>query len=166
MIFLQVLLYISLFAFLVFITSVLIGVPCLPTHKKQAIKMVGLAGLEPGMKAVDLGSGAGRILFLAAKTGANVTGYELNPFLVFWTKLLVKMRGLTGKVDIRMKSLYDADLKDVDVVFAFLFPKPMKILGPKLFAELKPGARIVSYAFSIPGKLPVHQEEGLLVYKV
>jgi cyclopropane fatty-acyl-phospholipid synthase-like methyltransferase len=149
----------------VFLVSIFIGVPCLPTHPAQARKMMELAKLKPGMKAVDLGSGHGRLVFLAAQSGATVTGYELNPFLVWWSRMVAKVRGLKN-VDIKLKSIYEADLRDVDVVFAFLMDGPMKKLSPKLFSELKPGATIVSYTFSAPGHEPILREQGIWVYKV
>lgn len=150
--------------FLIFSTSVFIGVPPLPAHLAQAKKMVELAKLTRGMKAVDLGSGTGRLLFLAAQSGANVVGYELNPFLVLWTKLLIKLKGLTGQVEVRWKSIYKADLENVNVVFAFLFPQPMKILGPKLFSELPDNAKIFSYVFQIPGHTSDRVVEGIYCY--
>jgi tRNA A58 N-methylase Trm61 len=155
-----------LFLFLVFVISVLIGVPFLPTHRKQANTMIALAELKPGMTVVDLGSGAGRLLFAAAAVGAEAIGYELNPFLVLWTKLMIKVKGLNGQVTVKWQSLYQADLHNVDVVFAFLFPTPMQKLSPKLFSELKPGAKIISYVFAIPDKKPIITKEGILVYQV
>lgn len=145
--------------------SAAIGVPFLPTHRKQAIKMIEFANIQPGMTVVDLGSGAGRLMFLAAKKGANVIGYELNPFLVLWTWLMIKIKRLTN-VKVKMRSLYEADLKNVDVVLAFLFPEYMKKLEPKLFSEMKPGSTIISYSFSIPHHTPLVQEEGIMVYKI
>lgn len=128
--------------------------------------MIEIAALRPGMRAVDLGSGAGRLLFLAAKRGAAIVGYELNPILYLWTLLIIKLKGLSGRVSVRWRSLYRADLSEADVVFAFLLPKPMERLAPKLFTELKPGATIISYAFSIPKRAPVRKEQGIFVYRV
>ena len=164
--FLDILGLFACFVFVIFLISSLIGVPCLPTHLKQAKKMIALANLKPGMKAVDLGSGNGRLLFLAAKTGASSVGYELNPILVGWTKIAIFLRRFTGQVTVHLKSIYKADRKEVDVVFAFLMPGPMKLLGPKLFSELKPGARIYSYTFSIPDHEPISRENGIWVYQV
>lgn len=155
-----------LFIFLVFSVSVFIGVPPLSTHKAQAIKMIEMAELRSGMKAVDLGSGTGRLLFLAAKRGVNIDGYELNPFLFFWTKLVSKLFGYENKVNVYLNSIYKADVKNADVVFAFLFPEPMKKLSSKLFSEMKTGTKIVSYAFEFPDKKPMIKEDGILIYKV
>lgn len=148
------------------IVSSVIGVPFLPTHRDQARRMMEFAALRPGMRAIDLGSGAGRLLFLAAERGAVVVGYELNPILYLWTLLIIRLKGLSGRVSARCQSFYQADLSSADVVFAFLLPKPMKRLAPKLFTELKPGAVVISYAFSIPGRAPIKKEQGIFVYKV
>lgn len=153
-------------ALVTLVVSAVIGVPFLPTHRKQAIAMIQLAELRPGMRVIDLGSGAGRLLFLAAAEGAEAVGYELNPTLYLWTLMVIKLKGLTGRVTVRCRSLYQADISRADVVFAFLFPKPMVKLAPKLFTELKSGATIISYAFSIPGHTPVKKEQGIFVYKV
>ncbi len=153
-------------AALVMFISVFVGVPFVPTHRKQAHTMITLAGIRSGTKVIDLGSGAGRLLFLAAAHGAQAVGYELNPLLYIWTKIMIVLKGLSGRVEVRFQSLYHADVRQADVVVAFLFPKPMERLGPKLFAELPPGARIVSYAFPIPGHEPVLKQEGIFVYEV
>jgi cyclopropane fatty-acyl-phospholipid synthase-like methyltransferase len=152
--------------FFVAVISAVVGVPYLSVHKKQRIKMMELAGLKPGQKIVDLGSGIGNLLFLASEQGVSAVGYELNPFLVLVNRCLILKKNLKDRVSVRMKSLYQADLKDVDVVFAFLLPEPMKKLESKLFNELKPGALILSYAFPIPNREPVKKEQGIFVYRV
>lgn len=153
-------------AALVMFISVVVGVPFVPTHQKQARLMMELAGVAPGLTVIDLGSGAGRLLFLAAARGAAAIGYELNPLLCLWTKIMIALKGQKGQVQVLCRSLYDADVKGADVVLTFLFPKLMAKLGPKLFAEMKSGSRIVSYAFSIPGHEPVKKEQGIFVYQV
>lgn len=155
---------------LVFLLIVLVfsplflGVPFLPTHRKQAIKMMELAQIKPGMKMVDLGSGAGRLLFLAAKSGAQATGYELNPFLVLWTKLVIALTGQQDKVKVYYKSIYDADIKDMDVIMMFLYPPHMKKMVEKL-REAKPGTIILSYTFALPEWQLIKKEQGIYVYK-
>ncbi len=141
-----------------------LGVPFLPTHRKQAIKMMELAQIKPGMKVVDLGSGAGRLLFLAEKFGAKVVGYELNPFLVLWTKLVVLLIGKQDTIKVLYKSIYDADIKDMDVILLFLYPPHMKKMVEKL-KEAKPGALIVSYAFALPEWELIKKEQGIYLYR-
>jgi len=150
-------------AVLVF-SPLFLGVPFLPTHRQQALKMMELAKIKPGMKVVDLGSGAGRLLFLAQSFGANATGYELNPFLVLWTKFIIFLKRKKG-IKVFYKSIYDADIADMDVIFLFLYPPHMKKLTDKIFAEMKDDATILSYVFEFPNHKPVAKEQGIFVYK-
>lgn len=161
-----VLSFLGILLMLIMVWSVFAGVPFVPTHLPQAKRMMELGGVGPGKTIIDLGSGAGRILFLAARLGANSIGYELNPFLYFWTKYEIWKRGLTGRVKVYFKSLYKADVSSADIVYSFLFPKPMIRLEPKLMSEMKPGAKIISYAFKMPGVVPAIKEQGIYVYEV
>lgn len=163
---LSFLLYFLVFVLVAFTFSPLfLGVPFLPTHRKQARKMMELAQIKPGMKVIDLGSGAGRLLFLAAKSGAQATGYELNPFLVVWTKIMIFLKGKRGQIKVFYKSIYDADVTQADVIMMFLYPPHMKKLEAKIFAEAKPDVKMVSYVFQFHSYKPVANEEGIFVYK-
>lgn len=142
-----------------------LGVPFLPTHRKQARKMMEMAQIKPGMKVIDLGSGAGRLLFMAADLGATVAGYELNPFLVLWTKLMILLKGKSGQIKVFYKSIYDADIADADVIFLFLYPSHMKKLTDKIFVEMKDDAVILSYVFEFRNYTPVTKEEGIRLYR-
>ncbi len=166
MIFVSILAALLGLAALIMFISVFVGVPFVPTHKKQARFMMELTGISPGMNVIDLGSGAGRLLFLAAARGASTIGYELNPFLCWWTRLEARFKKIASQVTIKRQSIYDADVSQADVVLAFLFPEAMKRLGAKLFAEMRPGSLIASYAFSIPGHEPIKKEQGIFVYQV
>jgi len=163
---LQFFFYLVLALLLIFVFSPLfLGVPFLPTHQKQARKMIELAQIKPGMKVVDLGSGAGRLLFLSAKSGAEATGYELNPFLILWTKMVIFFKRRQNQVKVFYKSIYKADISEADVIFLFLYPPHMKKLADKIFMECKPGAKIVSYVFKFPERAPILSEEGIFVYE-
>ncbi len=127
--------------------------------------MMELGQVGPGKQVIDLGSGAGRLLFLAASRGAVAHGYELNPFLVWWTRLVARLRGLSSRVTVERASIYSADVSKADVVFTFLFPGPMERLAPVLFKTMKPGATLVSYTFSISNATLHTKEQGIFVYK-
>lgn len=116
------------------------------------------------MKVIDLGSGAGRLLFMAAKYGARSTGYELNPFLVLWTRLIIFLKR-NKEIKVFYRSIYDADIADADVIFLFLYPPHMKKLEAKIFNEAKPEAKILSYVFQFHNYTPIANEEGIFVYK-
>lgn len=148
------------------ISSVFLGVPFFPTRRKDARQMIELAKIKPGDRVVDLGSGAGRLLFLAVQRGAQATGYELNPFLLWWTRFLIIIKGFSGQARVIGRSLFSADLRQADVVLVFLSPNFMRRLEPKLFAELKSGARIISCAFSLSHHQPIIKQPGIFVYQV
>jgi cyclopropane fatty-acyl-phospholipid synthase-like methyltransferase len=151
---------------LLMLISIIVGVPFIPVKNNQTQKMIALANLKLGMTVIDLGSGAGQFLFKSAKLGANAIGYELNPILCIWTRILIFLRGLRNKVKINCQSIYKANLSNVDIVFTYLMPGPMEKLADKLFSELKPGAKIISFAFAIPDCTPLKQEGRIFVYLI
>ncbi|TSA46497.1 SAM-dependent methyltransferase, partial [bacterium] len=77
-------------AILVGITVVLYyftqGALFVPTHRDKVKKIIELAHVQPGEKAVDLGSGDGRILIALAQAGADAHGFEINPLLIIWSR--------------------------------------------------------------------------------
>ena len=56
-----------------------INVPTTDEKVEQIIKILDLKGKN---KAVDLGSGDGRLIIALAKSGVEAHGYEINPLLV------------------------------------------------------------------------------------
>ncbi|MEK6234549.1 MAG: PQQ-binding-like beta-propeller repeat protein, partial [Planctomycetales bacterium] len=124
-----------------------------PTPRDVVEKMIDAAELKPDEVVVDLGSGDGRILFAAAKRGARAVGYEINPRLVEQSREEATRLRLSNRVTIRREDLFQADLSEVDVVFTYLQSHRLERLLPN-FKQLKPGARIVSHAFTIPGVAP------------
>ncbi len=102
---------------------------------------------------VDVGCGDGRVIREAAKrSGVRCRGYEINPllFAIAWL-LSLGRRG----VSVRCRNFWNEDLGEADVVFCYLFPDVMPRLAKKLEKELRPGARVVSCNFPLPGWRPV-----------
>ena len=58
--------------------------------------------------------------------------------------------GVKSLVTIEAKDLFTADLRDANVIAVFLLPQQLEKLLPQ-FEKLKPGVRIVSHQFAIPG---------------
>ena len=135
-----------------FVYTLFNGAVSVPTKRSAARKMVELAGLKPEEKAVDLGSGGGRLMFALAESqpGAEVHGYEINPVLVLWTKWEIRRRGLRGRVHAHWRGLMRCDTGGFDVVTVYLIPKLMARLEGKLRHELRPGARVISNFFAFP----------------
>lgn len=145
---------------LFFMISVLVGlvqtrgVPFVSTPAKNFDAICQAAGIKSGEKVYDLGCGKAHFLVLAAqKYGAKGVGYELSlwPYLWGWFNIW----NHHADVKIRLADFFKADLSDADVVFCYLFPEIMAKLEPKFKQELKPTARVVSYAFKLPQTEPV-----------
>ena len=125
-------------------------VPYVPTPENVVAKMLELVNLKPADVLFDLGSGDGRIVVTAArKYGVRGVGYDLNPERIQEANENAKKAGVTGKVEFRQKDLFTADLHDATVVTLYLLPSVNLKLRPKLFAELKPGSRVVSHDFDM-----------------
>jgi hypothetical protein len=96
----------------------------------------------------DLGCGLGGPLARvgALRPDARLSGVEAAP--LNW--LVARLR-LRGRADIRLGSLWDADLSRCDVAYAYLSPAPMSRLWEKACAEMRPGSLFVSNSFAVPG---------------
>jgi predicted RNA methylase len=127
------------------------GINFVPTPEPVAEEMLNLARVQEGETVYDLGSGDGRILIAAAaKHGARAIGYEIDPKLVEQSRARIARLKLADRVEVREGNLFEADLSQADVVTLYLSPTMNAKLLPQ-FEAMKPGARIVSHEFPIPG---------------
>ncbi len=130
--------------------SVLFGAPYVPTGGERVGEMLALAGVKPGETFVDLGSGDGRLVIAAAKAGARAEGWEVNPYLWLWSRLMIRRAGLGDRATVHLGSYWDDSVAHADVVSLFLITQQMEKMQEKLRRELRPGSRVVSYVFSFP----------------
>jgi len=128
--------------------------------------MIRLAQIKPGMKAVDLGSGDGRVVMALAQAGTEAYGFEVNPILVWWSRYKIKKVNLSDKAKILQKSFWNADLSSFGLVMVFGMSHIMPKLETKLKSELKPGSKVVSNIFRFPNWQPEYSEHGVYVYKM
>jgi len=138
-------------------------VPYVPTPRKIIRKMIEKANIQAGEKVVDLGSGAGRVVFAVAKRyPVKIVGIEKSRFLYFLSKLRSIFRKKKGEVKFIKSDFQNYPLGDVNVVLCFITPEGLKIIQDKLAQELLKGARIVSYLFPLEKK-ERFQESKVLV---
>jgi hypothetical protein len=109
--------------------------------------MLKLAHIKKGTRVVDLGSGDGKLLFIAGAQGAIATGYEINPFLVLFTNIKALVSPNRTRVHAVWKNFWHADISKANVVLLYLIPWKMKKLEDKLLIETKPGTKIISNSF-------------------
>jgi SAM-dependent methyltransferase len=134
-----------------------------PTPVPVVERMLELAKVAASDVVYDLGSGDGRMVILAAKRhGARGVGVELNPVWVRDARRYAEQLGVADKVTFRVEDLFTTDLREATVVTLYLYPALNRKLAPKLLAELRPGARIVSHEYGIGDWPPDHSEEMIV----
>jgi len=135
------------------------GAPYLPTLDRQARAALELLDLQPGQTLLELGSGDGKVLVLAAQAGLQVVGIELNPFLVVVSWL--RTRRYRQQVRIIWGDFWRVKWPACDGVFAFLLGRFMQPLDARMQALQKP---LVSFAFQVPGREADAEKAGVYVY--
>lgn len=116
---------------LIFGAVVFRGAPYVPSHRKYARRaFTELYEVSSKDVLVDIGSGDGIILRLAAARGARAIGYEINPILVVISKLLA--RG-DHKISTRFADFWLVDLpSDTTIVYAFAVTRDIEKMAAKL----------------------------------
>jgi cyclopropane fatty-acyl-phospholipid synthase-like methyltransferase len=123
----------------------------IPTPAAVVTEMLRMAHVGRTDIVYDLGSGDGRIVIAAVKEfgAARGVGIELDPIRVLEANALARKAGVQNRVEFRQQDLFETDLREASVVTLYLGNAVDLQLRPKLFAELKPGARVVSHAFDM-----------------
>ncbi len=136
-----------------------------PSLPARIEKMFRLLEIKPGDKAVDLGSGDGRLVIALAKAGIEAHGYEIDPLLVWQSRKKIKRAGLENRAFIHLRSFWPEDLSSFNIVVVYALDFVMKDLEKKLKKELKPGARIISNYFSFPHWPEIKREGEIRLYR-
>nr|XP_048312967.1 ATP synthase subunit C lysine N-methyltransferase isoform X3 [Myodes glareolus] len=123
-----------------FITPALrkVCLPFVPATSKQIENVVKMLQHRRG-SLVDIGSGDGRIVIAAAKEGFPAVGYELNPWLVWYSRYRAWREGVHGSAKFYISDLWK-----------------MLQLERKLELELEGGARVIACRFPFPHWTPDH----------
>lgn len=144
--------------------SLIRGAPYVPSSDAKIASMVALAGVRPGERVADFGSGDGRVVMAFARAGAEAHGFEINPILVWLSRRKIQAAGLADRAQIHYQSFWRADAGEFDVVAVFGISHIMRGLEQKLARELKSGARVVSNAFALPSWPAARAENGVYRY--
>ena len=123
-------------------------VPYVVTPMNVVDAMLEIANVDAEDFVIDLGSDDGRIVIAAAKKrGARGVGVELDAALVNDARREAQRQGVANKVEFVAQNLFVTEIDRATVLMTYLFPRVNMQLRPVIFAQLKPGSRVVSHEF-------------------
>ncbi len=129
-----------------------------PSRMEVVDAVMELLALGDGDVLVDVGSGDGRFVVSAARAGATAIGVERQE------RLVARARDNAGMAGVGERAAFlHADVMTLPsvvsratVVTMFLPPAGFEVLVPWLEPVVRPGTRVVSHTWPVPGWRP-HQ---------
>lgn len=110
--------------------------------------------LRKGARLVDLGCGDGKALrFFSKEFGLLGEGYEINPFVSRYAKLLNRLRW-TGDISIIRSNFQKAQLDKYDYIYVYLFPKQLIMIEDRIFDHMGKDTIIISNSFKFVQHTP------------
>ena len=141
----------------------LFGAPYLPTLSKQVQVAMDMVDLRPGDTLIELGCGDGKVLVAAAQRGWRAVGYELNPLLVAICWL--RTRRYHKLVTVKWGNFWKQEWPPAEGIFVFVMQRHMEKLHKKIIQSKHKPVKLVSFAFTIPGKKPTKAQNGVYLYE-
>ncbi len=138
-----------------------------PTPPQIVDRMLEVARVGRGDVLYDLGCGDGRIVIEAAKRfGTRGVGIDIDPQRIAEARANARAAGVEHLVQFRNADLFETDFSEATVVTLYLLPSLNVKLRPKLWKELRRGARVVSHDFDMGDWKPLqtHQLGNRTVY--
>jgi len=124
--------------------------PYVQTPANVVKAMLDTARVGPKDFVIDLGSGDGRMVIMAAKEyGARGFGVDLDTQLVQIANANAAKAGVSDRAVFYARDLYKTDVQRATVMSIYLLPEVNLMVRPKLFRELRPGTRVVSHDYDM-----------------
>ena len=122
-----------------------------PTDTTKVREMLAAANVSTSDVVYDLGCGDGRFVITAVKHYKARRGVcvDIDPVRIKESKSNADTAGVRDKIEFVQGDLFQQDLSKASVVTLYLLPSLNVKLRPKLFAEVRPGTRVVSNAFDM-----------------
>ncbi|XP_016338333.1 protein FAM173B-like isoform X1 [Sinocyclocheilus anshuiensis] len=127
--------------------------PFVPATRNQIENVLKVLKTRSGSLA-DIGSGDGRIVIAAAKSGFKAVGFELNPWLVWYSRYKAWREGVHHNTSFYISDLWKVSFSEYSNVVIFGIPQMMEQLEVKLQTELQSSAKVVACRFPFPTWTP------------
>ncbi len=138
--------------------------PYVPTKMERIRKILKLAGVKKGKKFYELGSGDGRVVFAAAKLGANSVGIEQSWLRVLYSRYKSASHSSSGNTKFYHGNIFSRIYEDANVVYIYLLHKGVKKLEEKLRKELKKGSIVITQTYHFPNWKPSKKNGDFWIY--
>jgi len=126
--------------------------PYVPSPMEVAAKMLDMAKIGPKDVVYDLGCGDGRIVILAAQEyGVRGVGVDIDPQRIDEAQAAALKAGVAKLAEFRVGDVMKLDFSPATVLTLYLLPESNALLRPLLESRLRPGSRVVSHNYPIPG---------------
>lgn len=144
------------------------GAPYVPTHRKYAREALKkLYKINSDDVLVDLGSGDGYVLRVAAENGATAVGYELNPLLVLMSCWLSRKQ---PRVSTRLADMWLVNFpEDTTVFYIFAVSRDIEKITDKVQQFVNDRGEavwIITYGINIPSHKPVKKLKAHELYRI
>lgn len=144
-------------------------VPYVRSKTSDTLKVLQAANLRDGQVFYELGSGDGRVIFLAEQLArVKPVGFELTPWVHIMAKFHAWRKG--SKATLLREDFFAASWHDADVVYCYLYPPLMRSVEEKFLQETKPGSVLISRDFKLPTLQPIeevvfNEKHNAFIYK-
>nr|XP_033785707.1 ATP synthase subunit C lysine N-methyltransferase isoform X2 [Geotrypetes seraphini] len=98
----------------------------------------------------------GLVVIAAAKEGFQAVGFELNPWLVWYSRYRAWREGVHHNTSFFMLDLWKVSFSQYTNVVIFGVPQMMLPLEKKLQTELQDNTRVIACRFPFPHWIPNH----------
>lgn len=143
-----------------------VGISPMPTSAKVRRVLLELVPADLQGEVHELGAGWGTLAFALADRcpRARVVAWESSPvpYLALALRQALRRR---PNLELRRRDFFQASFGQASLVVCYLWTGAMERLGPKLAAELRPGAVVVSHTFALRGVQPEQTRRAADLYR-
>lgn len=131
------------------------GPPFVASTPEVIEHMMGIAAVKAGDVVYDIGSGDGVVVIQAAKAyGARGVGIEIDAELVGRSRASAVREKVDHLVEFHCQDAFAAEISSATVVTLYMLPDFNAKFRPLMERQLKPGTRVVTHDYPIPGWVP------------